>query len=203
MSLSVIQAEVGDWSRNNFGDQVSKATHQVLGSLSPLLGIVEEFGELALAYIMRARLESDDPDNHAQANAIDAEISDALADCMVYALDYAEREGDMSIEVLINLNAEAVMSDDSHYEIMLYAQKTIGRLCHVTLKRHQGIRGFDDYEKYRICRDHAIAQLMTIIDIIAISEGLILEEILQATWDKVKSRNWKARPVDANEHQVV
>lgn len=119
--LPTIQREIGEWSRRNFGDQTSKATHQVLGSLAPLLGVTEELGELT----------------------------------------------------------------------------------HVVLKRHQGIRGYDNYEKYKAERDDAVADLMIYLCDFAEREGdLDVMEALERTWNKVKSRDWKNRPVDANKHET-
>ena len=121
MSLREIQREIGEWSRRNFGDQVSKSTGQVLGSLSPLLGIQEELGEL----------------------------------------------------------------------------------CHVVLKRHQGIRGYDDDAKYQAERDDAMADIMVYLCDYASREGVDLEGVLTMTWNRVKSRDWTNRPQDANQHEVV
>lgn len=121
MSLREIQQEIGEWSRRNFGDQVSKSTGQVLGSLSPLLGVQEELGEL----------------------------------------------------------------------------------CHVVLKRHQGIRGYDDDAKYQAERDDAMADIMVYLCDYASREGVDLEAVLTMTWNKVKSRDWTKRPQDANQHEVV
>lgn len=121
MSLREIQQEIGEWSRRNFGDQVSKSTGQTLGSLCPLLGIQEELGEL----------------------------------------------------------------------------------CHVVLKRHQGIRGYDDDAKYQAERDDAMADIMVYLCDYASREGVDLEAVLTMTWNKVKSRDWTNRPQDANQHEVV
>jgi len=121
MSLSQIQREIGEWSLRNFGDQTSKATHQVLGSLAPLLGVGEEYGEL----------------------------------------------------------------------------------LHVVLKRHQGIRGYNDYAKYKAERDDAVADMMVYLCDFAEREGdLDVMQVLQETWNRVRSRDWVNRPKDANQHEV-
>jgi len=112
-SLALIQSEVAKWSRVNFGDQVSKATDQVLGSLSPLLGLVEEVGELS----------------------------------------------------------------------------------HVTLKHHQGIRGYDDEQKYQEERDDAVGDILIYLCDYASREGISLQDALNKTWQKiVKKRNWVDNP---------
>ena len=120
MSLREIQREIGEWSRRNFGEQVSKATGQRLGSLCPLLGVQEELGEL----------------------------------------------------------------------------------CHVVLKRHQGIRGYDDDVKYQTERDDALADILVFLCDFSEDEGVDLEGVLAMAWNKVKSRDWANRPKDANQHEV-
>lgn len=102
----------------------------ILGSLAPLLGVGEEIGEYA---------EADTPEDE----------DDALADCLIYLCDYAEREK-------TRLRDNAGLECGCHDLSIAY-----GRLVHVVLKRHQGIRGFQDDAKYASERDAAIADLIT------------------------------------------
>lgn len=88
-SLREIQNEIAEWSRKNFGDNVSARTGQWLYSDCALLGIVEEVGELA-----HVNLKShqgirgyDDPKKYKE------ERDDAISDILVYLCDYAFREG--------------------------------------------------------------------------------------------------------------
>src|SRR5690606_26362100 len=72
----------------------------------------------------------------------------------------------------------------------------VGKLSHAVLKRHQGIRGFDKYFKYRTERDQAIVGLFKSLEGAALDclkkEYLV---ILNGTWNKVVSkRNWVASP---------
>lgn len=87
--LKEMQGLVGSWSKQNFGDQVSKANGMTLGSLAPLLGVVEEVGELCHATLKHHQgiRGFDDPAKYEEA------VIDAAADIMVYLCDYAEREG--------------------------------------------------------------------------------------------------------------
>lgn len=97
-TLEQIQREIGDWAREQFGDNVSKdpasPTYGArLGSLPSLLGMIEELGELV--HVTVYRLQGRGFDNLAEAR--DAK-EDAIADTLVFMCDYACREG-------IDLNA--------------------------------------------------------------------------------------------------
>jgi len=89
LGLPVIQDAVAAWSQKNFGDQVSKVTGVSLHSLAPLLGIVEEVGELTHAVLKRHQgiRGMDVPEVYEKAR------DDALADILVYLCDFAAREG--------------------------------------------------------------------------------------------------------------
>ena len=72
-----LQQQVADWSIYNFGHQVSKFDTSVLHATAPLLGIVEELGELD------------------QASTTE-EVVDAIADIIIYSCDFCSR---MTIEL--------------------------------------------------------------------------------------------------------
>jgi len=74
-----IQAENKEWAWRNFGGSDVAAPWQ------PLLGAVEELGELAHAYLKRhqgIRLD----ENHTDA------IKDAVGDIVIYLMDFCNRE---------------------------------------------------------------------------------------------------------------
>lgn len=84
--LRKLQTEVGEWSHKNFGDQPS---HR------PLLGAVEEVGELCHAHLKGEQGIRHDPVD------IKAMKIDAVADVIIYLADYCEQEGiDMQAAVL-------------------------------------------------------------------------------------------------------
>jgi NTP pyrophosphatase (non-canonical NTP hydrolase) len=96
-SLPEIQDEVAGWSLVNFGDQISKATGQVMGSLNPLHGMMEEMGELVRCHLKRDQgiRGFDNPEKFATKR------NDALADILIFMCDYASREG---VDLLTVLN---------------------------------------------------------------------------------------------------
>ncbi len=76
--LCYFQSEVGQWSRDNFGDQPST---------NPLLGITEEVGELSHAHLKGLQGIRHTPEEIGEMKV------DAVADILVYLADYTEREG--------------------------------------------------------------------------------------------------------------
>lgn len=88
MNLRQFQKEVGEWSRENFGDQPSD---------NPLLGMAEEVGELCHAHLKGKQGIRYDK---GQVNSMKL---DAVADLLIYTADYCEREGidlESTIEVV-------------------------------------------------------------------------------------------------------
>jgi len=197
--------EVGTWSQKNFGTQTSKAltiaslaplglgspddtpqtalhrigddlppgtireTPYLLGSLAPLLGMVEEVGEWFLA-------------------ETNAEQKDALADVGIYLCDYASREGFILPEPIL---AEVPIVADPLASLIM----VLGNLCHVTLKHHQGIRGFDDRGHYKIKRSLACQLIVNNLAEYAEQDfATPFITILDEVWTDVRHRNWKKNP---------
>lgn len=92
--LTQVQLEVGAWARQ-FGANRSQWTGDVLGSLAPLLGMVEEIGEIVGATVKRHQGRGFKTDEEYLPA-----IQDGVADLLVFASDYANREGFSLIEVL-------------------------------------------------------------------------------------------------------
>ena len=89
--LKLLQKEVQIWSEKNFGDQPSWI---------PLLGAVEELGELAHAHVkgaQRIKMEEDHVGN----------AKDAIGDIIIYLVDYCGRRG-FNIEEIIRTTWEEV-----------------------------------------------------------------------------------------------
>ena len=91
-----MQEEIGAWSRRNFGNQPS---------YRPLLGAVEELGELA-----HAHLKSEQGIRGETVNHIEEKV-DALGDIMIYLMDYAEREA-INLDAAVRITWEKVRKRD-------------------------------------------------------------------------------------------
>jgi hypothetical protein len=162
-------SEVGEWSQRNFGDQKGA------GALAPLAGIVEEIGECAEA------TKTED-------------VVDAYVDQLVYLADVCYRCG-------IVVDAEWNIPPDIEEPI----EVSLGRLAHAVLKRHQGIRGYDQDEKFipeatEAATEvfHSIQEAFYYEDCIAGSPYDLGEEFTKE-WRRVKKRDWKKNPGNANE----
>lgn len=171
VSLAELQTQVGAWSAKNFGAQISAVTGEDHGSLHPLLGIVEEVGELS-----EGGLPSDE--------------LDAVGDIVVYLADFASRETDCVLP-----DPEAI-AEDPHADAFLVVVQAVGRLCHAVLKRHQGIRGLADFATYKQARDAAVALLVQgLAHWCQQCHQMSLLEVAQTTWQQVVAkRDWQADP---------
>jgi NTP pyrophosphatase (non-canonical NTP hydrolase) len=76
--LEKFQGEVSEWTRRNFGDQPA---------YRPLLGAVEEIGELAHAHL------KEEQKIRGTAEELQALAKDAVGDVIVYLADYCGRRG--------------------------------------------------------------------------------------------------------------
>lgn len=180
--------EVGQWSKANFGETRTEHLEFVLaegtiddscvelGSMASLLGIVEEIGELAEA------INDDNDDN----------LRDAVGDTMIYLCDYMHREG---IQLAGSPQTQLPMAP------LTGLVASIGRLCHVTLKHHQGIRGYDVEEKYTTERDKAVLKILGYLQVICFEDDEDPLYLANVTWETVvKKRNWKKAPGDGGRH---
>lgn len=187
--LILLQNEIGAWSRDNFGMNDSKIYHGTrLNNLAPLLGVIEECGEMA------------DVQDFSEAKHYE-DMFDAFADATIYLCDYAERSGfQLSInpekchDILSNMFLDQAGAIELPMTQTIVLQ-LLGKLVHINLKRHQGIRGWDDSTKYHE------ANVKFTEDFLGFLLGYSAFHLLDWTeqvWAKVKTRNWKTNPADAN-----
>ncbi len=182
-SLDEICREVGQWSTYNFGFQETR--HMVgdlngsvalpdgdvitvrLGSTAPLMGIAEELGEL---------FEADE----------DMKFFDAIGDICIYAMDYTCREG-------MEWPQGGLHENEEEFDPLTGVVVMVGRLFHATLKRHQGIRGFERDGVYEEARGAAVRRLVYYLG--TTCENVLettLETVANETWETVvKKRNWR------------
>ncbi len=197
-----IANQISDWSKRNFGRQISKADGQVLGSLCPLMGIVEEFGEFnGCMFIVPSERK--------------IEEQDAISDTMVYLADFVGREQDCKLiecEEHYLCTIEHFVGDlpwlDPKLHKMFQASQMepfakrmplyIGWLAHVVLKKHQGIRGYDDPYKYKLERDLAVGAIIDALGNMAAKYDTSLGDMLAKVWAKVSKRDWTQNPNNAD-----
>jgi len=178
---------VGEWSKRNFGEQTDGKL--VLGRFAPLLGLVEEIGELSSSYQVKDGLDS-------------------IADIHIYLCDYIARATDFDDEQIAEIGrlifkklsrADELLNEnnscDDLWEFDSDLVSAVGRLYHVELKRLQGIRGFHCDECYRSRRNHAILNVVHNLQK-SISDYRVDAWLLASiVFDEVVSkRNWAIAP---------
>jgi hypothetical protein len=180
-TIQAIQSEVGEWSAANFGRQDSKTEtfvvegqieqFMVLGSLAPLLGIVEEVGELSQANHSNRRRDSED----------------AVGDILIYLCDFAYRE-----QFELQLPQGWASTDMPPLQGL---QIAVGNLCHCVLKHHQGIRDMGHPVVYANRRADCVHALLIHLHRYMKANHPSSNLLLAAneTWNTVVSkRNWVA-----------
>ena len=114
---------------------------------------------------------------------------DAIGDTLIYLCDFAEREG---------VSLASLEFEPSEEPLSI----TYGRLLHVMLKRHQGIRGYDNTNQFVTSRNTAIAQVF--MSLISLTAGIggdwnegtkYLLTLGESVYQKVVvKRDWKLNP---------
>ena len=194
-SFEQIRAQVGAWSRENFGDQETPFLKVYeagnigpnkrdkadtpgpewqgvnplvagLGGLAPLLGIAEEVGELAGANTK-------------------ADAKDAVGDIAIYTCDYLTREGVAW--------PDKEVPKQSFVDPLTGLVAFLGQLNHCHLKRLQRIRGFHDKEHFEAKRLEALRGFLWHLELAAqeaTNSNLLI--VLNSTFHAiVEKRNWK------------
>jgi len=156
--FETLQEQQKGWVVHNFGDRPA---------WMPLLGIVEEIGELDEAIMSGDRTQ----------------VIDALADAMIFAADYCTAMG---------WNLAGDVFDGRRSSRTFSFPAWTGKLAHAHLKRAQSIRGTGaQHERDAI---HALRVIVWMLDIHAKRCAVDLEEITFATWTQVRERDWVAHP---------
>ncbi|HZC29942.1 MAG TPA: hypothetical protein VE261_00380 [Gaiellaceae bacterium] len=154
---SRLQREQAIWVAHNFGNRPA---------YQPLLGIVEELGELA------------------EAKTAD-DKADAVADVMIFMSDYCNALG------IGDVNMAALVAAADREASMSSTVVIVGRLAHAALKREQGIRGDRSEHERAIARE--LAHIIANMQMRAGSLGTSLEKLVAGVWARVRERNWKCR----------
>lgn len=210
-TLNNLQLGVGEWSRKNFGNQESKSKAILLpipgqptvivklplSSLAPLLGIGEEVGEYASA-------------------KDEVEMLDAIGDIGIYLCDFISRENEEADETMtLDLGTlyqraaardtrQFYSSDNPNLRKMIAFRTLVegcGQMQRSCLKRHQGIRGFDNNAIYFESLCNGIIGLICGLEMLLLMHNgghkNLIDIIGEVFLKIVKPRNWTENPVDA------
>lgn len=168
------QGEVMRWAMHNFP---SAQVHE------PLLGVVEEIGELYNAHSIIKRPENGGAEKREQ------EIDDAVGDIMVFLAHYCGLNGFSLISCVTTYGAE---DHPMFNPFPLWGLvEASGRLCHAHLKASQKIRG-----NHRENAQQQIGNIVASLRSLCKNQKQELTEIVDHVWGEVKKRDWKKFPLD-------
>lgn len=202
-SFGQIQWQIGEWAVANFGGnetpyltvreagtitkgprtsgQMAGVSHDLdrvvcLGGLAPLMGIVEEVGEL---------FHGGGPNDK----------RDAVGDIAIYLCDYCCREN-------LPFPERIALDDREKHDPLAGMVIYMGLLYRCHLKRHQRIRGMHNYEEFNRCRKRALRGFVWHLHEYAkrtLNDNLLT--ILNMTWNEiVRKRDWKADAQEGGGH---
>lgn len=180
-----VQVRIVRWQVKNFG---------VVPAKMQTLGIGEEIGELAESVFGDLDYWSDDSFNNCPS-FVEADITDAIADAMVYATQLATcwrlDAGTLwRVSDICNWTARTTSL------VMLAMAATVGRLSRAALKSEQKIRGYDQRDKTRRIVADNIARLFFLARALGKQFGIDVWKGFVATAEQVMTRDWIAFPTN-------
>lgn len=159
-----LRDEVHAWANANFGP------HE---AYRPLLGIVEELGELVEAETKAA-------------------VADAIGDVVIFMADYCGAKGWSLASIAASARPFSTTVAPPPAAVAL------GRLAHAQLKAEQGIRGTQ--AEHDASGKAACAAILRYLHFVAVEERLDdVDEIVAATWARVRQRSWREDPARGGE----
>lgn len=176
-TLRQLQDELKPWTAHNFGVQEP---------WKPLLGVVEELGELQVATQRLDALKELKPETIGvlglQPKELEADVEDAVADTVIFLADFCNT---MGFDLTAILQRKVTFLDD---ELVV-----VGRLAHAFLKSTQGIRGSE--KDHREAMEASVASLYGGLNRFA-EEHLHYQllVLVEKVWNRVKQRDFKKDP---------
>lgn len=180
--------EVGEWSKRNFGEQVSKHNGEVLGARAPLFGMFEELGELMHCHLKR----------HQGIRGFDNPVffetkrRDAVADILVYAADFVARSGISLSEDGYSLSWVSTEEPECEGELDSLLLGTVGwfSLLDVVL----GDENYPSEVEHSADLSSTFEEFLYDLRVYATHEKINLLEVLNEVWDTVQKRDWVNQP---------
>lgn len=93
------------------------------------------------------------------------------------------------LQVQVNEWATRNFGERQPHQPLLGLQEEVGELAHAHLKMEQGIRGTK--AKHRAAKIDAVGDIAIYLADYCNANNLSLSLCIEATWDKVKRRDWK------------
>ncbi len=164
--FEVIQKEKHVWQEHNFPNTPTWA---------PILGMVEEIGELSKAFILHDT----------------AEMKDAIGDVIIYMADLCN---------FTNLNLQELWEDGeaniARADVLHSLQMEIGIVAHSHLKTFQKIRLQEGHEANM---KRALGRILWLLQELSEILDSNADEIALTIWQSVKQRDWQKNRATAHE----
>jgi len=177
MNFAQWQEEVSAWSRHNFGEQTAER---------PLLGMIEELGELAHPVLKQA--QGIRVNEHRREQVIDA-----VGDLVIYSLDFCGRAGYDAAEAyqtawdMRDLLHEFKLTDQ--FQCMFGAAAAIGKIARLHMRCNA------DKDNYMITMSH-LGLLYIHLQKFCGFMMIDFTDCVAQTWSKVKARDWTQNKVN-------
>jgi hypothetical protein len=173
-------AEVGEWSTDNFGEQPADY---------PVLGAVEEAGELVRSVLKRAQGIDDDQKYQERDDVGPAAERDAVGDIVIYLADFVFRTD--YDDVWLQSNKD--FGDDEPETVIQAAKKVssgIGDLCQITDDTSlEGKNARNPADFVLAYLGHIIWSLEQFCDL----RGYDYEQCVVDAWEEVSGRTWDSK----------
>lgn len=169
MKIRDFQAEQKEWTERNFG--VGPADH-------PLLGIIEELGELSHAVLKAAQGIRGNVTKHEEA------AKDAVGDLVIYLADYATKTnvalGDLTAETTFEgfQQHDSFRLDGTPVELLPRIAKTLGKVAEAHMA--------NDWTMISVGLGALLQEIATFCRV----KGWSLDDIVTETWAEVSKRDW-------------
>lgn len=194
--LEDLKMQVGQWAARNFAHTLPTKNTTIYGLMRCTTGMVEELGEL---------LEQTD-DTTIRPEMDMSEVSDAIADILIYSLDFMFTANFMVASTLaadvspsrweVAFDHSQMMPNERDLTIITNGLAyTLGRLSHHVLKQCQGIRKKEDHwhqMQVMTCR------IWRLCFVLCSSLGIDFHDLVRNTVDRVTKRDWVQNPDEAH-----
>lgn len=169
-----LQKEVMAWNAKNFPH--AQPHH-------PLLGIVEEIGELmeAQSAIAVGKMAAEQGNTAAR---------DAIGDAVIFMAVFCGMAGFSLLQLAEKHADDFSLPLYSEKELTFMFSLTLGKLCHAFLKDQQGIRG----HSHRDVMGEQIGKLMCLLGLMCQVSDFDILECVDEAWAVVKERDWVKWP---------
>lgn len=169
--LDQMKIEQKPWVLHNFGERES---------WQPLLGIMEELGELTEAY----NFETDE-------NERNEKIKDAIADITIYITDYCNVMNFDITQLYMTGTTGRAFTTTSGWNKILNLMIQVGRISHAHLKHAQKIRVSENHIENA---KKFVGEALFVIEELCMNIGYSYYNVVSKTWNDVKTRDWKKFP---------